>query len=314
MLAHGPHRWLGEVLLRKAGVQLLVISEFTFEIGCHYVLSYELADYSQIVERALAEDIGSGDVTSENTVAPDLLAEGTFNAKQHLVLAGVDILRIIFPVLEVLQKDGDALEKGQPIARTRGLARSLLTRERVALNFLQRLSGIATLTRAYVDTVAGTNAKILDTRKTTPGLRMLEKMATRAGGAVNHRMGLWDAILIKNNHIDLAGGIKPAVSQALRSGLPVECEVRTHEEIVDALQLGVSRLLLDNMTPAQARQEVDFIKNASKNACGVEISGGVTLATVRDYAETGADFISIGALTHSATAVDINFSIRPLHQ
>lgn len=314
MLAHSPHRWLGEVLLRKAGVQLLVISEFAFEVGCHYVLSYELADYSQIVERALAEDIGSGDVTSENTVPADLLAEGTFNAKQHLVLAGVDILRLIFPVLEVLQKDGGILEEGQPIARTRGLARSLLTHERVALNFLQRLSGIATLTRTYVDAVAGTNAKILDTRKTTPGLRTLEKMATHAGGAVNHRMGLWDAILIKNNHIDLAGGVEPAVSQAMRSGMPVECEVRTHKEIVDALQLGVARLLLDNMTPAQAKQEIDFIKIHSKNACSVEISGGVTLATVRAYAETGADFISVGALTHSATAVDINFSIRPLHQ
>lgn len=314
MLTHGPHGWLGKVLLRKARVQLLVICKFAFEIGCHYVLSYELADYSQIVARALAEDIGSGDVTSENTVPVDLLAEGVFNAKQHLVLAGVDILRIIFPVLEVLHKDGDVLEKGDPIARTRGLARSLLTHERVALNFLQRLSGIATLTRTYVDAVAGTNAKILDTRKTTPGLRTLEKMATHAGGAGNHRMGLWDAILIKNNHIDLAGGIKPAVSQALKSGLPVECEVRTHEEIVDALQLGVSRLLLDNMTPAQAKQEIDFIKIQSTNACSVEISGGVTLATVRAYAETGADFISVGALTHSATAVDISFSIRPLHQ
>ena len=262
--------------------------------------------------RALAEDIGSGDVTTANTVPADLPAEGTFNAKQHLVLAGVEILKIIFKDhLALFHQDGDALEKGQPIARVQGQARFLLTHERVALNFLQRLSGIATLTRTYVDSVAGTNAKILDTRKTTPGLRLLEKMATRAGGAVNHRMGLWDAILIKNNHIDLAGGVKPAVSKALQSGLAVECEVRSHEEIVDALDLGVSRLLLDNMTPAQAALEISFIK-AHHKTCSVEISGGVTLETVRAYAETGTDFISVGALTHSATAVDINFRIRPV--
>ena len=268
-----------------------------------------MADYSELVARALAEDIGSGDVTSANTVPPAILAEGVFHARQHLVLAGEELLKLIFPVIELLHHDGDILEKGQPIARTRGDARFLLTHERVALNFLQRLSGIATLTRQYVDAIAGTPAKILDTRKTTPGLRGLEKMATKAGGAVNHRMGLWDAILIKNNHIDLAGGIQPAVSQALKSGLPVECEVRSHQEITQALDLGVTRLLLDNMTPAQAREEIFFIK-ARTPACSVEISGGVTLATVRAYAETGTDFISVGALTHSATAVDINFRIQ----
>lgn len=272
-----------------------------------------MADYTELVARALAEDIGSGDVTSAHTVPADLVAEGTFNAKQHLVLAGIDILKVIFKDnLELLHRDGDTLEPGQPIARTRGQARFLLTHERVALNFLQRLSGIATLTRTYVDLIAGTGAKILDTRKTTPGLRALEKMATHAGGAVNHRMGLWDAILIKNNHIDLAGGVKAAVSQALKSGLPVECEVRTHEELVDALEFGVTRLLLDNMTPAKAAEEIAFIKSRNP-ACPVEISGGVTLSTVRAYAETGTDFISVGALTHSATAVDINFRIRPIY-
>ena len=271
-----------------------------------------MADFSELVARALAEDIGSGDVTAENTVPADLWAEGTFTARQRLVLAGVEILGLIFPTPAALQHDGDVLERGQPIATARGQARFLLTHERVALNFLQRLSGIATLTRTYVHAIAGTNAKILDTRKTTPGLRALEKMATRAGGAFNHRMGLWDAILIKNNHIDLAGGVKPAVTEALKSGQIIECEVRTHEEIFDALKLGVSRLLLDNMTPDHARQEIAFIKAQSRGACSVEISGGVTLDTVRAYAETGADFISIGALTHSATAVDINFRIRPV--
>jgi nicotinate-nucleotide pyrophosphorylase (carboxylating) len=272
-----------------------------------------LADYSELVARALAEDIGSGDVTTLHTVPADLRAEGVFHAKQQLVLAGIEILRLIFPALQAYNRDGDTLEKGQAIAKAIGQARFLLTHERVALNFLQRLSGIATLTRAYVNAVAGTGTKILDTRKTTPGLRGLEKMATHAGGAVNHRMGLWDAILIKNNHIDLAGGVKPAVEKALLSGIPVECEVRTHDEIVDALSLGVVRLLLDNMTPAQAAEEIRFIKAESKGACSVEISGGVTLETVRAYAETGADFISVGALTHSATAVDINFRIAALH-
>ena len=270
-----------------------------------------MADFTELVARALAEDIGSGDVTSAHTVPENLLAEGIFNAKQHLVLAGTDILKIIFPRdLTLLHHDGDTLEPAEPIARVQGQARFLLTHERVALNFLQRLSGIATLTRTYVDAIAGTRAKILDTRKTTPGLRALEKMATHAGGAVNHRMGLWDAILIKNNHIDLAGGVKPAVTKALQSGLPVECEVRTHQEIEAALDLGVTRLLLDNMTPAEAAEEIVYIK--SRGGVSVEISGGVTLQTVRAYAETGTDFISIGALTHSATAVDINFRIRPL--
>ena len=268
-------------------------------------------DYSDLVARALAEDIGSGDVTSATTVPADMPAEGVFNAKQSLVLAGVEILRIIFnDHLVLLHHDGDRVEKSQTIARTLGQARFLLAHERVALNFLQRLSGIATLTRAYVEAVAGTNAKILDTRKTTPGLRELEKMATRAGGAVNHRMGLWDAILIKNNHIDLAGGVTPAVSRALQSGLVVECEVRTRREIEEALGLGVRRLLLDNMTPHHAELEIDFIKTVSNEACSVEISGGVTLDTVRAYALAGADFISVGALTHSAPAVDINFRIR----
>ena len=269
-----------------------------------------LTDFSKLVARALAEDIGSGDVTGDNTVPAELRAEGTFHAKQPLILAGGYLLNLIFTDLERFQKDGDKLETGQPIARVQGSARSLLKHERVALNFLQRLSGIATLTRAYVDAVAGTGCRILDTRKTTPGLRALEKLATKSGGAVNHRMGLFDAILIKNNHIDLAGGVKPAVSQALLTGLIVECEVRSHEEIVEALQLGVERLLLDNMTPSQAAGEIRFIQEFSKGKCSVEISGGVTLATVRAYAETGADFISVGALTHSAPAADINFRIR----
>jgi nicotinate-nucleotide pyrophosphorylase (carboxylating) len=267
-----------------------------------------LNDFSNIVARALKEDIGTGDVTSDNTVPENLQAEGTFFAKQKLVLAGGYVLNLIFSNVERLHQDGEILDKGTAIATVHGSARSLLKHERVALNFLQQLSGVATLTREYVDQTEGTKCRILDTRKTTPGLRMMEKMATQAGGAVNHRMGLYDAILIKNNHIDLAGGVKAAVSMAQKSGMPVECEVRSHEEIVEALGLGVSRLLLDNMTPEQATQEIQFIDGRAS----VEISGGVTLDTVRAYALTGADFISVGALTHSAPAVDINFRIKPI--
>ena len=201
---------------------------------------------------------------------------------------------------------GAKLQPGDEIAVVRGPARLLLTRERVALNFLQRLSGVATLASKFVAAVAGTGVRILDTRKTTPGLRVLEKMAAAAGGVVNHRMGLWDAVLIKNNHIRLAGGVRAAIEKTQRPlGKPVEVEVRTRAEIIDALDSGAHRLLLDNMTPAQAAAEIAFIARRAE----VEISGGVTLANVRAYAEARPDFISSGAITHSATAVDINCGI-----
>lgn len=264
------------------------------------------SEFRELVARALAEDIGSGDVTSHHCVPADIQAEGTFYARQLLVLAGTFLLDLIFDKVEHLRADGERVHPDTPIARTRGSARALLTRERVALNLLQRMCGVATLTRRYVDAVAGTGCQILDTRKTIPGLRKLDKIAAKAGGAVNHRMGLWDAILIKNNHIDLAGGVRAAVSAGLKSGMPVECEVRSHAELVDALDLGVTRVLLDNMTPIEARHEIEFIAGRAS----VEISGGVTLETVRAYAETGANFISIGALTHSAPAADLNFRIQ----
>ena len=267
-----------------------------------------LTDFSNIVARALKEDIGTGDVTSDNTIPADLQAEGTFFAKQQLVLAGGYVLNLIFSEVERLHPDGTLIEKGQPIATVKGSARSLLKHERVALNFMQQLSGIATLTRQYVGQTSGTKCRILDTRKTTPGLRMMEKLATKAGGAVNHRIGLWDAILIKNNHIDLAGGVRNAVTMAQKTDMIIECEVRDHAEIIEALDLGVTRLLLDNMTPAQAAEEIAFIDGRAS----VEISGGVVLETIRDYAQTGADFISVGALTHSAPAADINFRIKPV--
>ncbi|BDC51740.1 nicotinate-nucleotide diphosphorylase (carboxylating) [Bryobacterales bacterium F-183] len=264
--------------------------------------------FAAIVAQALAEDIGSGDVTTQNTVPAALNAEGTFFAKQDLVLAGSQLLPLIFTDLKMCHADGDFVRKGDALATVRGTAQYLLTHERVSLNFLQQLSGIATLTRRYVEQTQGTKCQILDTRKTTPGLRMLEKLATKAGGALNHRMGLYDAILIKNNHIDLAGGVTIAVELAKKSGLPVECEVRNHDELAEALDAGVKRILLDNMTPAEAAAEIEFIDGRAS----VEISGGVTLETVRAYAQTGADFISVGALTHSAPAADINFRIRPV--
>ena len=259
------------------------------------------------VHRALYEDIGTGDVTTDSTVPEDLPAEGYFRAKQKLVVAGVELLHLLFDNVQILKYSGTPAEPGDTLAVIKGSARTLLTRERVALNFMQRLSGIATLAREYVDAVAGTRATVLDTRKTTPGLRRLEKMAAASGGVTNHRIGLFDAILIKNNHITIAGGVRPAIERArAASDLPVEIEVRSRHEIDEALALGVSRLLLDNFSPADAAVEIRHIAGRAS----VEISGGVTLTTIGTYAQAGPDFISVGAITHSATAVDINLTIH----
>lgn len=267
-------------------------------------------DVAAAVRRALEEDLGSGDVTSRACVAEDLRAEGRFFAKQPLVVAGTEILPLTMeaPVLEIHARSGERAEAGAVLARVEGPARLLLSRERVSLNFLQRLSGVATLARRYADAVAGSKTRILDTRKTTPGLRVLEKMAAAAGGVRNHRMGLYDAILIKNNHVDLAGGVRAAVERARAVGLPIEIEVRDHSELAEALACGVDRVLLDNMTPHQAAEEIRFVDGRAL----VELSGGINLSNIDQYANIGADFISSGAITHSAPAVDINFRIRPL--
>jgi nicotinate-nucleotide pyrophosphorylase (carboxylating) len=262
-------------------------------------------DVQRAVAVALAEDVRTGDVTTEATIPADLQAEGRFVARQDMTLAGVELLTLLYDNPIVKLASGARLHAGQEIATVRGPARLLLTRERVTLNFLQRLSGVATLASHFVDAVAGTGVRILDTRKTTPGLRVLEKMAAAAGGVLNHRMGLWDAVLIKNNHIRLAGGVRPAIERARPLGKPIEAEVRTHAEILDALDCGASRLLLDNMSPQQATEEIRFIARRAE----VEISGGVTLSNVRVYAEAGPDFISSGSITHSAIAVDINCGI-----
>jgi nicotinate-nucleotide pyrophosphorylase (carboxylating) len=266
----------------------------------------------EAVRRALVEDIGAGDLTTDLCIPRGTRATGMMVARQPLTLAGSELLPVIFEQLapgvcmvDVIRRSGDNLAPGDEITHVRGPARVLLTGERTALNFIQRLSGIATLTHAYVRAVHGTGCRILDTRKTTPGLRRLEKAAILAGGATNHRMGLYDAILIKNNHIAAAGGVRAALDRSQTATVPVEIEVRTREELDEALAWGATHLLLDNLTPAEAQEWVTHIAGRAK----VELSGGITLETVREYAESGADFVSVGALTHSAPAVDINFRL-----
>lgn len=265
----------------------------------------------ETVKRALAEDIGTGDVTSRLTVPEDRQAEGKFFARADIVVAGIDLLPLIYEIVggveppTLLKSPGDRARDGELLAVVKGNARRLLECERVALNFMQRLSGVATLARKYVDAVAGTRTRILDTRKTTPGLRRLEKAAAAAGGATNHRMGLFDYILIKNNHITAAGGVRAALAGTADASVPVEVEVRTWEELIEALEAGAKKLLLDNLTPAEAKRWVEHVAGRATT----EISGGVTLETVRAYAEAGADYISVGAITHSAVAVDLNFRI-----
>jgi nicotinate-nucleotide pyrophosphorylase (carboxylating) len=267
------------------------------------------------VRRALAEDIGTGDLTTNATVDADLMATGRFVARQPMTVCGVELIELVFAELGGVDflgthmHSGERAVEGDVLATVRGKARTLLTGERVALNFLQRLSGIATMTRKHADAVAGTGCKILDTRKTTPGLRRLEKWATVCGGATNHRIGLFDAVLIKNNHITAAGGVREALERVRIAGVPdgvaVEIEVRTRGELEEALTFGADHLLLDNLTPDEAGEWVKFIDGRAK----VELSGGMRLEKLRDYASSGADYISIGALTHSAVAVDINFRV-----
>lgn len=264
--------------------------------------------WQNCVANSLEEDIGTGDITSQLTVDEATEARATYFAKQDLVLAGLDVLTHLFPDAELFAQDGAQLHPGDRIATIHGKARRLLALERTSLNFLQRLSGVATIARRYVDAVAGTNCKILDTRKTTPGLRTLEKKAIAAGGGTNHRIGLYDGVLIKNNHITAAGGVRAALERAKNSPVPVEIEVRTFDELNEALENGAKHLLLDNLTPEEAKQWVKHIAGRATS----EISGGITLETVRAYAEAGADFISVGAITHSAPAVDINLRLELL--
>jgi len=275
------------------------------------MIDFSHPDILDCIERALEEDIGPGDVTSQVCVPEDRAAHGSFVARERQIVAGAELLPVLYQMrgvkdLQIRKHSGACVDDREIIATVRGPARTLLECERVALNFLQRLGGIATLARRYTDAVAGTGCRILDTRKTTPGLRRLEKMAVAAGGATNHRMGLYDAILIKNNHISAAGGVRQALENARTAGLPIEIEVRTRAELEEALAAGATHLLLDNLTPEEAAGQIRWIAGRAK----VELSGGITLENVRAYAEAGADYISSGAITHSAPAVDISFRLE----
>ncbi len=273
----------------------------------------------EAVDTALREDLGlAGDITTDATVAPDAPASGTIAARKAGVVAGLQLVEAAFEMLDpevaidVLVGDGAPVAADGKIARVIGNARALLAAERVALNFLGHLSGIATLTRRYVDAVDGTHARIIDTRKTTPGLRAFEKLAVRAGGGTNHRFGLYDAILIKDNHIVAAGSVGTAIDRA-RAGaghmVKVEVEVTTLNELKEALAHSPDAVLLDNMP-------LDMLKAAVVEVAGravTEASGGVTLETVRAIAQTGVDLISVGALTHSAPNLDVGFDFEPAH-
>ncbi len=267
-------------------------------------------DLDDFVSRVLAEDLGrGGDVTSRATIAEDARFTAAMNARQHIVIAGLEVAAAFFRAMdsavrvELLASDGDCVEKGAALMRLAGNARAMLSAERSALNTLQHLSGIATLTRQYVDAIAGTGAILIDTRKTLPGLRVLEKFATHMGGARNHRMRLDDGVLIKDNHVAVCGGVAEAVrrAKAADTGLQIQVEVDRIEQIEPALTAGADRLLLDNMDPAQLREAVALVAGRIP----LEASGGVTLASIRFIAETGVDFISVGRITQSAPAVDI---------
>jgi len=281
-----------------------------------------------LLENALKEDCATQDATSQACIDPGQRATATIIAKQDCVLSG---LGCIPPILDLYAQldgkvtshpdvrsspeifDGVRLRKGQTVAVIRHNARVILSCERLILNIMQRMSGIATATRHYVDAVAGTKAVILDTRKTAPGLRLLDKWAVRCGGGTNHRLDLSDGILIKNNHIALAGGAVQALQTALsnrHSNMPIEIEVRSLEEFDQALQHGAESILLDNMTPEQVREAVQRVSRLERKV-PLEASGGINLSNVRSYAETGVDFISIGALTHSVPAVDLSMRVLP---
>ena len=267
----------------------------------------------------LAEDIGRGDITTQATVASDIRAQGRFLAKEYLVICGLEIAEGVFasldpeiPEIETNYQDGDEVEEGTVFATLKGFADVLLTGERVALNLIQRMSGIATLTKQYVRAVEGTNAVIVDTRKTTPGLRLLEKYAVTMGGGRNHRMGLDDGVLIKDNHIALAGGVTEAVRSAKQSVghlHKIEVEITNWAQLREAIQAGADIILLDNQSPEETAKLVEMSRTLNPSVL-IEASGGMDRDRVRAYAEAGVDLISVGRLTHSARAVDISFKIQ----
>lgn len=273
------------------------------------------SDLERVVRDALAEDLGRGDLTSEALLEAETRCRAEILIKERGVVCGLAAAEAVFRALDpdlrfqALVEDGEEVhEPPAVVARVEGAARAVLGGERTALNLLGRLSGIATLTRRFVEAVAGTGAVILDTRKTTPGLRALEKYAVLCGGGRNHRFGLDDGILVKDNHIRLAGGIRAAVERLRRAGtdLPIEVEAETLEDVREALQAGADAILLDNMSPEELRQAVALVAGRAK----LEASGGVSLDTVRMIAEAGVDFISVGALTHAARSLDVSLEVR----
>lgn len=278
-------------------------------------------DILSSIGQFIAEDLGRGDITTAATVPADVRGFGKFLAKEYLVICGLHVAEAVFmhldgevSELETTFKDGDEVEEGTVIGLIKGYADVLLTGERVALNLMQRLSGIATLTRQYVRAVEGTKASIVDTRKTTPGLRLLEKYAVTIGGGKNHRMGLDDGILIKDNHIALAGGVTEAVSAAKSKAghlHKIEVEVTNWAQLREAIEAGADIVLLDNQTPDEAAKLVEMARGLNPTVL-IEASGGMDLDRVRSFAEAGVDLISVGRLTHSARAVDISFKIQTL--
>ncbi|MEJ2656672.1 MAG: carboxylating nicotinate-nucleotide diphosphorylase [Desulfobacterales bacterium] len=269
-----------------------------------------------LIEIALKEDIGPGDVTTDNLIDPRLEGTGKIIGKEPLVLAGLDVARQVFTYLdsEIVftseYDDGAVIKKGECVANVRGRLRALLSGERTALNFLQRLSGISTLVRSYIKALSGKNIRLVDTRKTTPGWRVLEKYAVRVGGAHNHRMGLFDGVLIKDNHIAAFGGIEKAIDHIrthVSHLLKIEVEVSDPDQVKEALEAGADVIMLDNM-------DIDYIKEAAAligNRAVVELSGNITISSLKSLADTGVDIISVGALTHSARCVDISMQISP---
>lgn len=278
---------------------------------------YEIdsAMLDELISTALWEDLGSGDITTRAIVPPELMGSGEFVAKEELILAGWVVATRTFQKLssristQCFFKEGDAVSPDSILGKVRGPVATLLSGERVALNFLQRLSGVATLTRKFVSAVSGFKAVLLDTRKTTPGLRLLEKYAVRVGGGMNHRLGLADGVLIKENHITAAGSLSEAVRRA-RLGIDhlkkIEVEVTTLDELAQALKAGADVVLLDNMATNDIRRAVAMVDGKVP----LEVSGGVTLKNVRELASTGVDYISVGALTHSPKAMDISFELK----
>lgn len=269
----------------------------------------------------LREDLGRGDLTTASTVARDVRGMGKFLAKEDLVLCGLEVAEAVFahldpesPEIETTYGDGDEIKSGTVFATLVGFADVLLAGERVALNLIQRMSGVATITRAYVNAIEGTNATIVDTRKTTPGLRLLEKYAVTVGGGKNHRLGLDDGVLIKDNHIALAGGITEAITAAkLKVGHlhKIEVEISNWAQLREAIEAGADIVMLDNQTPEEAEKLVEMSRQMNPNVL-IEASGGMDLDKVRFFAEAGVDLISVGRITHSAKAVDISFKIQAL--